>query len=283
VSVAHNYFFAGPARAAKPEDADAIAAALYGSAGALIALGNLTLAQASPANWEAFEQAMSLIGLGYQLLMIDPMYCHLVTHPFLSICMPNDGVVPIDRQTYPGAAYIRIDGPAHTQQRDSDDVLYHAMVDYVGVPPRLGAPAPDPVPAPIDPSDPSDPADPGGDPHEPIEISSGALQPDELLRPGDVVYSTNRRVHLTFQADGNLVLYDEHGRPLWASGTDDESAGVVAMQGDGNLVMYDAAGVPRWASDTAGYAGAWLAVQDDGNVVIYAGDRAIWATGTVIN
>ena len=45
--------------------------------------------------------------------------------------------------------------------------------------------------------------------------------------------------------------------------------GEVAMQGDGNLVVYNAAGVPLWSSGTAGNPGAWLAVQGDSNLVVY--------------
>jgi hypothetical protein len=53
------------------------------------------------------------------------------------------------------------------------------------------------------------------------------------------------------------------------------------MQMDGNLVVYDAGGTPIWASGTNGYSGAWLIVQDDGNVVIYSASGApLWASGT---
>ncbi|MCC7009999.1 MAG: hypothetical protein IT184_14425 [Acidobacteria bacterium] len=308
-SVAHNYYWAGPARAVLPQDADAIAVTLYASAGTLIGYGNALLGRAAPGDWASIEQALSLIGLGSQLLMIDQMYCALVSHPVIWVCMPNDGVVPIDRQAYPGAANLLIQGPAHTQEKQqSDDVLYHALVNYVGVPPRGSEPAPAPIPppppspspapSPAPPPPDPDPGDAGGgdggsggsggsgsnpgDPHEPVTIDSGELLPDQLLRPGDIVRSRGGRVFLAYQGDGNLVLYDDQGRPIWASHTDGQSTGVVAMQGDGNLVMYDADGVPRWASDTPGRPGAFLAVQDDGNVVIYADGQPVWATNTSI-
>ncbi|MEZ5418308.1 MAG: hypothetical protein R2708_13295 [Vicinamibacterales bacterium] len=49
------------------------------------------------------------------------------------------------------------------------------------------------------------------------------------------------------------------------------------MQGDGNFVVYDAAGQPVWATDTAGLPGAELRVQDDGRIVLCdSGGGSIW-------
>ena len=54
------------------------------------------------------------------------------------------------------------------------------------------------------------------------------------------------------------------------------------MQRDGNLVVYNAQGRPVWASGTDGNPGSWLWVQNDGNLVIYRPDGApIWASNTV--
>ena len=90
--------------------------------------------------------------------------------------------------------------------------------------------------------------------------------------------STNRRVHLVLQRDGNFVLYKD-GRAAWQTKT---TNGQVALwQPDGNLVVYAGWGTnPIWASNTAGQ-GEYLAAQDDGNVVIYnANWRPVWQTGT---
>ncbi len=55
------------------------------------------------------------------------------------------------------------------------------------------------------------------------------------------------------------------------------------MQGDDNLVIYDGHGHPLWASNTAGKPGAWLIAQNDGNVVIYdTNNHPLWATNTEI-
>ncbi|MEV4614119.1 hypothetical protein AB0K43_16215 [Kitasatospora sp. NPDC049258] len=101
---------------------------------------------------------------------------------------------------------------------------------------------------------------------------------------GSSVSSSN--THLDFQSDGNLVLYANSGRVLWASGTDgrgvthvDWSAsgyvklqdsnnntlctvgklspaagGRAMVQDDGNLVFYRSNGSVAWASDTSGFA-----------------------------
>jgi hypothetical protein len=53
------------------------------------------------------------------------------------------------------------------------------------------------------------------------------------------------------------------------------------MQLDGNFVLYDAAGAPVWATGTAGNPGAHLEIQLDCDVVLYSDDGApLWASGT---
>jgi len=52
------------------------------------------------------------------------------------------------------------------------------------------------------------------------------------------------------------------------------------MQGDGNLVIYNSHAKPIWASNTPRHYHAYLVVQNDGNVVIYEGHTPLWATGT---
>ncbi len=104
-----------------------------------------------------------------------------------------------------------------------------------------------------------------------------------IIRPGTELpknyHYQSQRADLVFQADGNLVDYDETGTARWATGTDHRGYRAI-FQADGNLVVYDVNDHPLWASNTFGHTGAILAVQDDGNVVIYDGQYAIWATGT---
>lgn len=114
------------------------------------------------------------------------------------------------------------------------------------------------------------------------------LFPGQSLHPGQQLQSDNKRFVLTMQTDGNVVLYDANGHPLWATNT---SRGATprefVMQTDGNLVLYSTDGVPRWASNTSKNPGAFLNVQDDGNLVVYrtgsrteTADNALWAAGS---
>ncbi len=106
----------------------------------------------------------------------------------------------------------------------------------------------------------------------------GILPPGSTMLPGQEAWSSDRRYHLTFQQDGNLVLYNNAGSVMWATQTNGAPATELRMQPDGNLVMYGN-GQTLWASNTAGHPGAQLRVQDDGNVVIYSpGQQVLWAT-----
>lgn len=101
--------------------------------------------------------------------------------------------------------------------------------------------------------------------------------------PGQSLYSGNGRYHLSYQQDGNLVLYAGNA-PVWASGTLGKGVGRAVLQGDGNLVIYNSANQPLWASGTSGNPGSTLAMQDDGNVVIYRSNHTpSWATNTIQN
>jgi Peptidase_C39 like family len=84
---------------------------------------------------------------------------------------------------------------------------------------------------------------------------------------------------LAFQGDGNLVMYNPSGRPIWATGTNGY-AQRVAFQGDGNVVLYDGNNRAIWATNTDG-RGRLFAFQADGNFVVYDGNgRAVYSTGT---
>lgn len=111
------------------------------------------------------------------------------------------------------------------------------------------------------------------------------MAPGEVLYPGESLTSQNGLYTLSYQTDGNLVLYRNYsdGRRWapWASGTSGIASKVCIMQSDGNLVIYNTNYNPIWASGSYGHQGSRLLVQDDGNVVIYnTNGQAIWATNT---
>lgn len=304
-AVAHNFYYAGPARAIAPDQADAIAALMYGSASALLLWGNYLLVSASPFDLVAMDQALSLTNLAFQILSVDPFYCRMVSSPDLSECIANDGVVPLNSQVYPGALNFIIggqnDGPAHKQERGRDDALFVALTDYLHVPRRVSAvpaPAPPPPPPPPPSSDPAPPAPPALPPPPPSAPDPAPADPPgrrepttavewlesgRALQPDDRLNSSDGRWRLIYQLDGNLVLYDVNWRPIWHTSTDGTTPGMAIMQLDGNFVVYDAAGVPRWSSGRSfGYSGARLAMQNDGNLVIYGPDGApLWDSDTV--
>jgi hypothetical protein len=99
--------------------------------------------------------------------------------------------------------------------------------------------------------------------------SAGTMHADRYLFQDQQIDSANGLYHLYYQADGNLVLYDQFWQPLWDSGTAGTTPGFTVMQGDGNLVIYDGAGQPRWASNTDGHPGAYAVVQDNSNFFMF--------------
>jgi len=112
---------------------------------------------------------------------------------------------------------------------------------------------------------------------------------------------------LRVQADGDVVLVNQHGFGLWETMTHTVGSYLV-MQDDGNLVLYAPSGAALW--DSAGYTchraqylrpptevqtlasgmsapsvngTTHLAMQTDGNLVLYNGSwQARWASGTFL-
>lgn len=105
-----------------------------------------------------------------------------------------------------------------------------------------------------------------------------APSPSLSLSGGQSVRSANGQFRLTYEMDGNLVLYDNQSQTaLWSTNTAGTSAGRAVMQLDGNFVVYDAEGQARWSSNTAGNPAAYFVIQNDGNLVIYSPNgEAIW-------
>lgn len=109
----------------------------------------------------------------------------------------------------------------------------------------------------------------------PDTLTSGAR-----LYPGQAVQSRDGRFALTYQTDGNLVLYGPGGVARWSTQAF-SSPGYAEMQVDGNFVVYASNGTPIWASGTSGARNATLVVQNDGQVDIRTPQGlVIWATGT---
>ncbi|XP_055348836.1 uncharacterized protein LOC129595758 [Paramacrobiotus metropolitanus] len=86
---------------------------------------------------------------------------------------------------------------------------------------------------------------------------------------------------LTFQPDGNLVIYDGSGLAKWSTGTAGRAERAV-FQSDGNFVIYDIAEKAVWNSHTAG-KGRILVFQNDRNLVIYDNaSKSVWNSKTYV-
>ncbi len=103
--------------------------------------------------------------------------------------------------------------------------------------------------------------------------------PDDY--PKGYSWKTCTGYELAFQEDGNLVVYNPHGKHLWESKTYGTDAGTLRMQSDGNLVLYGNRNNHIWATNTDKHPGAFLSIQDDGNVVVYDNSgKRLWDTET---
>lgn len=113
-----------------------------------------------------------------------------------------------------------------------------------------------------------------------LTVKRTRLASGKALTLGQYLLSPNEEYKLVMQIDGNLVLYRTSDNfAMWASNTYGIGANLCEMQAeDGNLVIYNAGGQPLWASATDGNAGAVLILQDDGKVVIYKSGKPIWST-----
>ena len=110
-----------------------------------------------------------------------------------------------------------------------------------------------------------------------------ALQTPVVLASGESLGENQTRVsldgayRLQYQGDGNLVvvrLADDSC--AWSSQTNGTSVWVTVMQGDGNLVVYDADGVPVWNAGTQGHDGARLEIANDELAVVAPDGTKLW-------
>jgi hypothetical protein len=97
---------------------------------------------------------------------------------------------------------------------------------------------------------------------------SRPLEPGGRLRAGSRgIRSPNHQYRLTYEANGNLVLFNG-SNAIWDT-QKVSTPGMAKMQPDGNFVTYDGNGQATWSTGTNGHPGAWLALQNDGNLVVY--------------
>ncbi len=115
----------------------------------------------------------------------------------------------------------------------------------------------------------------------PVAVVPGrtTLRENEVLRAGESLFSPNGEYELSYQTDGDLVVYRVRDRKLrWATGS--RTRGALRMQDDGNLVIYGPANEVVWAANQddgrfEANRGGRAELQDDGNLVTYARDGSV--------
>lgn len=112
-----------------------------------------------------------------------------------------------------------------------------------------------------------------------INVVNDSISTNQVLFPGQILYTADRYYRLVAQTDGNIVLYTPN-RAIWASNTFMRHYDRIVLQGDGNLVAYNGDNYPIWSSKSNGSAGNNFVLQGDGNLVLYSPSRPVWATNT---
>ncbi|MGI5246343.1 S8 family serine peptidase [Dactylosporangium sp. CA-139066] len=121
----------------------------------------------------------------------------------------------------------------------------------------------------------------GAPPPNPSPTIKNTIGVGQSIHLGQKLTSPNGIYTLVLQDfDGNLVLYKNGTKALWAFGPRWDSW--FTVQTDGNMVAYKSEGGAVWASNTQNKGQGTLTLQDDGNLVLYRNSDhgVIWATNT---
>ncbi|WP_405194163.1 mannose-binding protein [Streptomyces anulatus] len=166
-----------------------------------------------------------------------------------------------------------------------------ALDDYVAVKPtpspteRKKTAAPKVVPAPVAPTPAPRTSAPAAKPKaSPKPKPKAAPKPDWGTQTVSATSSigvgqswATNRIRMTMQQDGNLVVYNEQNKPIWAAMTFGENHRAI-FQPDGNLVVHNGDDRAIWASKTHDFGGARLVLRPDAKVVVVHNGRVVWST-----
>lgn len=94
----------------------------------------------------------------------------------------------------------------------------------------------------------------------------------QRLLQAQFLESGNREYRCYFQKDGNLVLRNQAGDALWASGSSGQGGSYVIMQSDGNLVINTATDDAIWSSGTQGTSATKFVIKGYGKIKLEASD-----------
>lgn len=104
---------------------------------------------------------------------------------------------------------------------------------------------------------------------------------NQSIQQNKKYWSGNNQYYLTFQNDGNLVIYNRTNSSIWSSKTSGKGVKAV-FQDDGNLVVYGQRDVVVYSTNTGNRRADRLTMQDDGNLVIYVRSNPIWSSNADI-
>lgn len=102
----------------------------------------------------------------------------------------------------------------------------------------------------------------------------GTVGVGTILRANDALVSNNGKHRVVMQSDGNFVFYRD-GSVAWATGTNGSVGAYFAIQGDGNVVLYNSGGSPLWDAKSSGSGLSVMSITDSGLVTIDAPGKMI--------
>jgi hypothetical protein len=117
---------------------------------------------------------------------------------------------------------------------------------------------------------------------EPVDESleavsvNGRLHTQDYLFEGQRIWSEGGGFMMKMQSDGNLVIRDALGNPIWSTGTSGGNA-FVTLQGDGNFVVRAWNDSLLWASNTSNADNVRLGTI--GQLGVYGGNTQRWWNG----
>jgi lysophospholipase L1-like esterase len=110
--------------------------------------------------------------------------------------------------------------------------------------------------------------------------SCGTLSSGQTLQLNQSLLSCDGRFTLALGSSGDLTV-NEGASQLYSAGTAGKNVSQGELRVNGDFVLFDNTGRPIWATNADHYPNSNLIVQNDGNVVIYNGSgAAVWNTAT---
>ena len=101
-------------------------------------------------------------------------------------------------------------------------------------------------------------------------IVTDRLRINQKLIVGGSLVSVNKNYRFSLQtSDGNLVIQNAKGKPIWSANVQNKGGTALYIQRDGNLVLRNNALKTVWATNTQKSKSSYLVMKNDGNLVLY--------------